>query len=71
VAATGSPWRVDSLDAQDGHTYDIAFVADNPGLWMDHCHNLTHPAEGLMAHLMYEGVTTPYRVGGDSHNDPE
>jgi hypothetical protein len=38
---------------------------------MDHCHNLTHPAEGLMAHLMYEGVTTPYRVGGDSHNDPE
>ena len=71
VRATGSPWWVDSLDAQDGHTYDIAFVADNPGLWMDHCHNLTHPAEGLMAHLMYEGVTTPYRVGGDSHNDPE
>ncbi|GAA4728867.1 multicopper oxidase family protein [Actinomycetospora chibensis] len=71
VPATGSPWWVDSLDAQDGHTYDIAFVADNPGLWMDHCHNLTHPAEGLMAHLMYEGVTTPYRVGGDSHNDPE
>ncbi|GAA4800064.1 hypothetical protein GCM10023200_41180 [Actinomycetospora chlora] len=71
VPATGSPWWVDSLDAQDGHTYDVAFVADNPGLWMDHCHNLTHPAEGLMAHLMYEGVTTPYRVGGDPHNDPE
>jgi len=72
--ATGSPWWVDSLDAQDGHTYDIAFVADNPGLWMDHCHNLAHPAEGLMAHLVYEGVTTPYRVGevgGHTHNDPE
>jgi FtsP/CotA-like multicopper oxidase with cupredoxin domain len=74
VPATGSPWWVDSLDAQDGHTYDIAFVADNPGLWMDHCHNLAHPAEGLMAHLVYEGVTTPYRVGevgGHAHNDPE
>ena len=74
VPATGSPWWVDSLDAQDGHTYDIAFVADNPGLWMDHCHNLAHPAEGLMAHLVYEGVTTPYRVGdvgGHTHNDPE
>jgi FtsP/CotA-like multicopper oxidase with cupredoxin domain len=71
VPATGSPWWIDSLDAQDGHTYDIAFVADNPGLWMDHCHNLAHPAEGLVAHLMYDGVTTPYRVGGDAHNDPE
>lgn len=71
VPATGSPWRVDSLDAEDGHSYDIAFVADNPGLWMDHCHNLVHPSEGLLAHLMYDGVTTPYRVGGDGHNDPE
>ena len=24
--------------------YDIAFVADNPGIWMDHCHNLPHAA---------------------------
>ena len=28
-----------------------------------------HAAEGLIAHLMYEGVTTPYRVGGP--NSPE
>jgi FtsP/CotA-like multicopper oxidase with cupredoxin domain len=71
VPATGSPWWVDSLNAEDGHSYDIAFVADNPGLWMDHCHNLAHPGEGLMAHLMYSGVTTPYRIGGNGHNDPE
>ena len=32
-------------------------VADNPGIWMDHCHNLPHAAEGLVAHLMYEGVS--------------
>ena len=28
--------------------YDIAFVADNPGIWMDHCHNLQHAAQGLV-----------------------
>ena len=56
--------------AATGETYDVAFVADNPGIWMDHCHNLQHAAEGLVAHLMYEGVTTPYRVGGDAAQHP-
>jgi FtsP/CotA-like multicopper oxidase with cupredoxin domain len=69
VPATGSPWWVDTLQVGDGETYEIAFVADNPGLWMDHCHNLPHAVEGLIAHLMYEGVTTPYRLGGP--NTPE
>nr|WP_238351584.1 multicopper oxidase family protein [Kribbella shirazensis] len=71
VAATGSPWWVDTLEVGNKETYEIAFVADNPGLWMDHCHNLPHASEGLMTHLMYEGITTPYRVGGNSHNEPE
>jgi FtsP/CotA-like multicopper oxidase with cupredoxin domain len=71
VAATGSPWWVDTLEVGNKETYEIAFVADNPGLWMDHCHNLPHASQGLMTHLMYEGVTTPYRVGGKSHNKPE
>ena len=69
--ATGSPWWVDSLNVEDGETYEIAFVADNPGIWMDHCHNLPHAAEGLVAHLMYTGVTTPFVVGGDADNAPE
>ncbi len=69
--ATGSPWWVDSLDVRAGETFEIAFVADNPGLWMDHCHNLPHAAEGLVAHLMYDGVTTPYRIGGAASNEPE
>jgi FtsP/CotA-like multicopper oxidase with cupredoxin domain len=71
VKASGSPWWVDSLDVASGHSYDIAFVADNPGIWMDHCHNLTHAAQGLVAHLMYAGVREPYRVGGPSGNEPE
>ncbi|HZA72701.1 MAG TPA: multicopper oxidase family protein [Propionibacteriaceae bacterium] len=71
VRATGSPWWVDSLNVRDGETYDIAFVADNPGVWMDHCHNLEHAADGMVAHLMYEGVTTPYTIGRGTPNHPE
>ena len=69
--ATGSPWWIDSLEVGTGETFDIALVADNPGIWMDHCHNLEHAAEGLVAHLMYSGVRSSYRVGGDAHNHPE
>jgi FtsP/CotA-like multicopper oxidase with cupredoxin domain len=71
VPATGSPWWVDSLNVGNGESYDIAFVADNPGIWMDHCHNLQHAVEGLVAHLMYEGITTPFVVGGTAGNEPE
>ncbi|MGY1808820.1 multicopper oxidase domain-containing protein [Blastococcus sp. SYSU D00669] len=68
---TGSPWEVDSLNVEDGETCEIAFVADNPGIWADHCHNLEHASDGLVAHLAYSGVDTPYVVGGDAANDPE
>ena len=71
VAATGSPWWFDSLNVADGESYDVAFVADNPGLWMDHCHNLKHAADGMVVHLMYSGVTTPFIIGGRQGNRPE
>ena len=71
VAATGSLWWVDSLNVAANETYDIAFVADNPGIWMDHCHNLKHAAQGMIAHLMYEGFDTPYRIAGPADNQPE
>lgn len=70
-AALGSPWWVDTLNMQPGERYVVAFRADNPGVWMDHCHNLRHAADGLTMHVAYAGVTTPFRVGDASHNDPE
>ena len=69
--ATGSPWWTDTLNVGPGDEYVIAFRADNPGLWMDHCHNLGHAAAGLTMHLAYAGITTPFLVGGDDHNAPE
>ena len=29
-------------------TIEIAFVADNPGKWLLHCHMLEHSASGMM-----------------------
>lgn len=61
--ATGAAWWVDSLEVQPGESYELAFVADNPGVWMFHCHNLPHARAGLVTHLMYAGVTSPYAIG--------
>jgi FtsP/CotA-like multicopper oxidase with cupredoxin domain len=70
--STGSPWWSDTLNVLPGERYVVAFEADNPGLWMDHCHNLAHAAAGLTMHVAYAGVTTPYLVGGSAHhNTPE
>jgi hypothetical protein len=38
---------------------------------MDHCHNLVHAKQGLVAHLMYQGVTTRFRLGRQTANYPE
>jgi FtsP/CotA-like multicopper oxidase with cupredoxin domain len=71
VPASGSPWWVDSLDVHPGEQYEIALLADNPGIWSDHCHTLSHALDGLIAHVMYEGVTTPFLVNGPAANRPE
>jgi FtsP/CotA-like multicopper oxidase with cupredoxin domain len=71
VLSSGSPWWVDSLDVHPGESYEIAFVADNPGIWSDHCHTLSHAVDGLVAHLMYEGVSTPFTIKGAAGNQPE
>ncbi len=39
-------WR-DTFFIDDNETVEIAFVADNPGKWMLHCHMLEHAAAGM------------------------
>jgi FtsP/CotA-like multicopper oxidase with cupredoxin domain len=68
---TGSPWSSDTLNVAPGEQYVVTFRADNPGIWMDHCHDLDHAAQGFVMHVGYEGLTTPYRIGEDSGNQPE
>ncbi|WP_209010131.1 multicopper oxidase family protein [Labrenzia sp. THAF35] len=40
-------WR-DTFTSQPRETVKIAFVADNPGKWLIHCHMLGHAASGMM-----------------------
>lgn len=65
------PWSTDTLNMLPHERYAVAFEADNPGLWMLHCHNLSHAADGLTMHLMYAGAMTPFRAGDAAHNHPE
>ncbi len=68
---TGSPVHIDSLLVEPHENWDVAFIADNPGLWMFHCHVLVHADFGMSAMVVYQGVTTPYDIGSRSGNNPE
>ena len=53
IARDGKPtryreWR-DTVHVAPRENVDIAFVADNPGDWMFHCHVLDHQDGGMMA----------------------
>ena len=41
----------DTVFVEPRQTVDVAFVADNPGDWMVHCHVTDHQTAGLMAVL--------------------
>jgi FtsP/CotA-like multicopper oxidase with cupredoxin domain len=44
-------WRewLDTVLVGPREQVEIAFVADNPGDWMFHCHVLEHQAGGMMS----------------------
>ena len=41
-------YEKDTLSIFPGERYDIEFLADNPGLWVFHCH--------ILSHVMNQGV---------------
>ena len=65
------PLWLDTFDVGPGEVWEVALYADNPGIWMDHCHNLEHAALGMVTHLAYRGITTPFDHGGVAQNAPE
>jgi FtsP/CotA-like multicopper oxidase with cupredoxin domain len=69
--ATGAPLLLDTFDVQPGEVWEVRLTADNPGIWMDHCHNLDHAVEGMTMALRYEGVTSPFEQGGPHDNHAE
>ncbi|MCC6792012.1 MAG: multicopper oxidase domain-containing protein, partial [Thermomicrobiales bacterium] len=61
VATDGNPvpeaaqLTKDTVWIAPGERYDIELVADNPGIWMVHCHIENHAANGMMTLIEYEG----------------
>lgn len=41
-------------------TVKVQFDANNPGVWMLHCHNLYHAAAGMITKLLYKNYQAPY-----------
>ncbi|WP_370451793.1 multicopper oxidase domain-containing protein [Paenibacillus sp. 32O-W] len=64
------PWITDTLNVDPGESHEVAFKADNPGLWMEHCHHLEHAAIGMTLHFM-RGVTSPFEISQVAQNRPE
>jgi FtsP/CotA-like multicopper oxidase with cupredoxin domain len=68
---TGSPIHLDAILVGPRETWEVAFMADNPGIWMLHCHILMHAAGGMSMTINYDGISTPFAMGARSGNVPE
>jgi FtsP/CotA-like multicopper oxidase with cupredoxin domain len=45
------PFQTDTILLERNERATIAFVADNPGRWMFHCHVIEHMKTGLMGYI--------------------
>ncbi|MBH0157212.1 MAG: multicopper oxidase family protein [Bacillota bacterium] len=67
----GAPLMKDTLNVKPGETYEVAFVADNPGNWMFHCHDLHHASAGMMTMVKYNNFKPFYKDEGKVNNISE
>ena len=49
-----TPMVRDTITVRHMESYDIEFVADNPGTWFFHCHNAEHMEGGLITLVKYQ-----------------
>ncbi|MDP3064889.1 MAG: copper oxidase [Chloroflexota bacterium] len=74
VAKDGEPLPfqqvANTVVLNQGETYDIVFIANNPGRWVFHCHDLHHASNdgvepgGLIVVVEYEDFQAPDLSGG-------
>jgi FtsP/CotA-like multicopper oxidase with cupredoxin domain len=53
-ALAASGLRKDTVILRPMQVMYLELQADNPGLWMNHCHNLYHAESGMMSTLAYK-----------------
>jgi len=62
VATDGNPvpfgleLTKNTITVMPGESYDIEFVANNPGTWAFHCHELHHAGGGMVTLVQYENT---------------
>ncbi|PEZ04813.1 copper oxidase [Bacillus sp. AFS018417] len=67
----GSPIVKDTLNLKPGEEYEVAFVANNPGEWMFHCHDLHHASAGMVTEVKYTDYKSDYVPNPNIPNMPE
>ena len=54
IKPDGTPGpRKDTVVVLPMQELTVALIADNPGVWMMHCHNTYHQEAGMMTSLNY------------------
>jgi FtsP/CotA-like multicopper oxidase with cupredoxin domain len=67
----GSPIVKDTLNVRPDESYEIVFIANNPGHWMFHCHELHHAKGGMVAEVKYKGYIPAFTPDPSINNQPE
>lgn len=73
VSVDGRPWASamlkDVVAVAPGSTVVVRFVADNPGVWMIHCHELHHATGGMDTLLAYQGAPRLAQLNGGNSGE--
>lgn len=59
----GAGPRKDTTIVRPNDPVSVEFLADNPGQWMVHCHNVYHQQGGMMVTLSYVGDRSSQALG--------
>ncbi|MEW9672586.1 multicopper oxidase domain-containing protein [Ammoniphilus sp. 3BR4] len=68
---SGSPLWKDTLNVRPGETYEVAFITDNPGNWMFHCHKFQHAAAGMGTSISYRDYLLHFTPDPNAGNQME
>jgi CopA family copper-resistance protein len=64
-----SPWK-HTVDVSPHRTRTIEFMANEPGEWMLHCHNLYHMKTGMARVVKYSSFTPSKEIQQHQKHDP-
>lgn len=68
---SGTSVMKDTLNVRPGEEYEVAFLADAPGDWMFHCHDLHHASAGMVTRVIYDGFVRSFTPDPKAGNKPE